>query len=191
METALQLFLRHGYRKVSMSDIAQAAQMSRPSLYATFPNKEAIFAAQVVRQRDICAAATAQRVRDTQDLQTQLRQLFDIWVLEPVAAVIDSENGMDLVANCGVYAPDALDALYQQMEDTLVQLLRPHVRGNSAMSAADLAYILRLTTTSLKASADNEAVLRRLIAGLITMALSTVQAGSAQTPGKKKAVRGR
>ncbi|WP_311240566.1 MULTISPECIES: helix-turn-helix domain-containing protein [unclassified Xanthomonas] len=191
METALQLFLRHGYRKVSMSDIAQAAQMSRPSLYAAFPNKEAIFAAQVVRQRDICAAATAQRVRDTQDLHTQLRQLFDIWVLEPVAAVIDSENGLDLVANCGVYAPDALDALYQQMEDTLVQLLRPHVRDNSAMSAADLAYILRLATTSLKASADNEAVLRRLIAGLITMALSTVQAGSAQTPGKKKAVRRR
>ncbi|KQR18477.1 transcriptional regulator [Xanthomonas sp. Leaf148] len=191
METALQLFLRHGYRKVSMSDIAQAAQMSRPSLYAAFPNKEAIFAAQVVRQRDICTAATAQRVRDTQDLQTQLRQLFDIWVLEPVAAVIGSENGLDLVANCGVYAPDALDALYQQMEDTLVQLLRPHVRDNSAMSAADLAYILRLATTSLKASADNEAVLRRLIAGLITMALSTVQAGSAQTPGKKKAVRGR
>ncbi|WP_238155891.1 MULTISPECIES: TetR/AcrR family transcriptional regulator [Xanthomonas] len=191
METALQLFLRHGYRKVSMSDIAQAAQMSRPSLYAAFPNKEAIFAAQVVRQRDICATATAQRVRDTQDLQTQLRHLFDIWVLEPVAAVIDSENGLDLVANCGVYAPDALDALYQQMEDTLVQLLRPHVRDNSAMSAADLAYILRLATTSLKASADNEAVLRRLITGLITMALSTVQAGSAQTPGKKKAVRGR
>ncbi|MDG4481652.1 TetR/AcrR family transcriptional regulator [Xanthomonas vesicatoria] len=191
MDIALQLFLRHGYRKVSMSDIAQATQMSRPSLYAAFANKEAIFAAMVARQRDVCTSETLQRVRDTQDLQTQLRHLFDIWVLEPVAAVIDSDNGIDLVANCGVYAPAALDALYQQMEATLVRLLSPHVHANSAMSAADLAYILRLATTSLKASADNEAVLRRLIAGLITMALSTVQAGNAQTPGKHKAVRGR
>ncbi|WP_228963599.1 TetR/AcrR family transcriptional regulator [Xanthomonas codiaei] len=196
MDSALQLFLRHGYRKVSMSDIAQAAQMSRPSLYAAFPNKEAIFAAQVARQRDACVAETAQRVRDTQDLHTQLRHLFDIWVLEPMASVIDSDNGLDLVANCGVYAPAALEALYQQMEDTLVRLLGPHVRADSAMSAADLAYILRLATTSLKASADNEAVLRRLIAGLITMALSTVQAGAGRAPAnntqaKKSPARGR
>ncbi|NMI21802.1 TetR/AcrR family transcriptional regulator [Xanthomonas hortorum pv. pelargonii] len=189
MEVALQLFLRHGYRKVSMSDIAQATQMSRPSLYAAFANKEAIFAAQVARQRAFCMVETAQRVRGSQDLQTQLRHLFDIWVLEPVAAVIGSDNGMDLVANCGVYAPDALGALYQQMETTLVQLLSPHVRADSAMSAADLAYILRLATTSLKASADNEAVLRRLIAGLITMALATVQAGGADAQGKKKTAR--
>ncbi|UXA52394.1 TetR/AcrR family transcriptional regulator [Xanthomonas prunicola] len=189
MDTALQLFLRHGYRKVSMSDIAQSTQMSRPSLYAAFANKEAIFAAQVARQQAFCTAETAQRVRDTQDLQTQLQHLFDIWVLEPVAAVIDSENGMDLVANCGVYAPDALDALYQQLEDTLVQLLRPHVRNDSAMSAADLAYILRLATTSLKASAENEAILRRLIAGLITMAMATVRAGRTETPVKKNTAR--
>ncbi|MBB4130446.1 TetR/AcrR family transcriptional regulator [Xanthomonas sp. 3075] len=182
MDAALQLFLRHGYRKVSMSDIAQATQMSRPSLYAAFANKEAIFAAQVARQRALCMAETAQRVRDTQDLQTQLRHLFDIWVLEPVAAVIDSDNGIDLVANCGVYAPAALDALYQQMETTLVQLLSPHVRDDSAMSAADIAYILRLATTSLKASADNVTVLRRLIAGLIHMALATVGAGRDASP---------
>ncbi|MFC7521599.1 TetR family transcriptional regulator [Xanthomonas populi] len=174
---------------MSISDIAQATQMSRPSLYAAFANKQAIFAAQVARQRAFCRAETARRVGATQDVQTQLRQVFDIWVLDPVAAVIGSENGMDLVANCGVYAPDALDDLYPQMDTTLVQLLSPHVRSDSAMSAADLAYILRLATTSLKASSDNEVVLRRLVAGLITMALATVQAGSVVAPGKQKTAR--
>ncbi|PPV05228.1 hypothetical protein XBLMG947_3658 [Xanthomonas bromi] len=64
-------------------------------------------------------------MRDTQDPQTQLRHLFAIWVLEPVAAVIEWGSGMNLLSNCGEYAPDALDALYQQLEDTLVQLLLP------------------------------------------------------------------
>lgn len=85
MDAALQLFLRHGYRKVSMSDIAEAAQMSRPSLYAAFANKESVFAAQVQRQRMLCVAETERRVRSDQDLRTQLQHLFDIWVLEPVA----------------------------------------------------------------------------------------------------------
>ncbi|WP_323533217.1 helix-turn-helix domain-containing protein [Xanthomonas campestris] len=182
MDAALQLFLRHGYRKVSMSDIAEAAQMSRPSLYAAFANKESVFAAQVQRQRMLCVAETERRVRSDQDLRTQLQHLFDIWVLEPVAAVIDSANGIDLISNCGVYAPGALDDLYSHMETKLVQVLRPQMGADSAMPAADLAYILRLATTSLKASTDNAAVLRRLIAGLITMALATAGVRTPQAP---------
>ncbi|WP_263604319.1 TetR/AcrR family transcriptional regulator [Xanthomonas bonasiae] len=177
MDAAFQLFLRHGYRKVSIGDIAEAAQMSRPSLYASFPNKEAIFAAMVLRQRDRCLAESAARLRPGQDLEARLRQLFDIWVLEPTASVIDSENGIELLAKCGDYAPEALAALYAELEAQLVATLQPEVHAPAAMSAADIAYILRLATTSLKASADNEGDLRRLIGGLIAMTLATVRAG--------------
>jgi len=177
MDAAFQLFLRHGYRKVSIGDIAAAAQMSRPSLYASFPNKEAIFAAMVLRQRDQCLAESGVRLRQGQDLATRLRHLFDIWVLEPVAAVIDSENATELLAKCGDYAPEALAALYAELEAQLVATLQPEVHAPAAMSAADIAYILRLATTSLKASADNEGDLRRLIGGLIAMTLATVRAG--------------
>ncbi|WP_343237241.1 TetR/AcrR family transcriptional regulator [Xanthomonas sp.] len=177
VDAALQLFLRHGYRKVSVGDIAEAARMSRPSLYASFANKEAIFAALVLRQREQCMAQAALRLKPGQDLQARLRQLFDIWVLEPVAAVIDSENATELLANCGDYAPEALADLYAHLEAQLVAALQPEVRADAAMSAADIAYILRLATTSLKASADNEADLRRLVGGLIVMAVATVRAG--------------
>lgn len=182
VDAALQLFLRHGYRKVSVGDIAEAARMSRPSLYASFPNKEAIFAALVLRQRQQCMAEAALRVRPEQDLQTRLRHLFDVWVLEPVAAVIDSENATELLANCGDYAPEALADLYAHLEAQLVAALQPEVRADAAMSAADIAYILRLATTSLKASADNEADLRRLVGGLVAMAVATVRAGRGEVP---------
>lgn len=177
MDAALQLFLRHGYRKVGIGDIAAAAQMSRPSLYASFPNKEAIFAAMVLRQRDQCLAESGARLRPGQDLATRLRHLFDIWVLEPTASVIGSENGIELLARCGEWAPEALAEVYAQLEAQLRATLQPEVHAQAPMSAADLAYILRLATTSLKASADNEADLRRLIGGLIAMTLATVRAG--------------
>jgi AcrR family transcriptional regulator len=57
----LQLFTRHGYRKTSIDDIAQAAQVAKRTVYLHFENKAAVFLAILeylgdrVRQR--CTAA--------------------------------------------------------------------------------------------------------------------------------------
>src|SRR5882757_2968810 len=58
---ALELFTRYGYRKTSIDDIAQAAQVAKRTVYLHFENKAAVFLAILeylgdqVRQR--CAAA--------------------------------------------------------------------------------------------------------------------------------------
>ncbi|HEY8129307.1 MAG TPA: helix-turn-helix domain-containing protein, partial [Hyphomicrobium sp.] len=45
LAAARQVFLRYGYRRVTMGDIADAAKMSRPALYLVIPSKEEIFTA--------------------------------------------------------------------------------------------------------------------------------------------------
>src|SRR3979409_1679046 len=63
----LQLFTQYGYRKTSIDDIAQAAQVAKRTVYLHFENKAAVFLAILeylgdqVRQR--CAAA--ERARGT------------------------------------------------------------------------------------------------------------------------------
>src|SRR6202171_6596626 len=58
---ALELFTRYGYRKTSIDDIAQAAQVAKRTVYLHFENKAAVFLAILeylgdpVRQR--CAVA--------------------------------------------------------------------------------------------------------------------------------------
>src|SRR5258708_25685215 len=58
---ALELFTRYGYRKTSIDDLAQAAQVAKRTVYLHFENKAAVFLAILeylgdqVRQR--CAAA--------------------------------------------------------------------------------------------------------------------------------------
>ena len=42
LNTALRLFLRHGFKKTSMDDIARAAGMTRQGLYFHYPSKDAL-----------------------------------------------------------------------------------------------------------------------------------------------------
>jgi AcrR family transcriptional regulator len=45
LDAALPVFVRHGFRKTSMADIARAAGMSRAALYLSFGSKEELFRA--------------------------------------------------------------------------------------------------------------------------------------------------
>jgi AcrR family transcriptional regulator len=45
LDAALPVFVRHGFRKASMADIARAAGISRASLYLSFSSKEEVFRA--------------------------------------------------------------------------------------------------------------------------------------------------
>lgn len=45
IEGAMAAFIRFGYRRAAMADIAAAAGLSRPLLYTVFPNKAAVFRA--------------------------------------------------------------------------------------------------------------------------------------------------
>lgn len=47
VDAAIGVFLRYGYARTSMGDVARAAGLTRPTLYVTFPDKERIFAAVV------------------------------------------------------------------------------------------------------------------------------------------------
>ncbi len=174
LDAAMRLFHRHGYCKVCMSDIAEAAAMSRPTLYASFPCKEAIYAALVKQQCMKSQEETAAMLARTVDLKERLIALFEIWIVGPVTAVLASENATDMLANCAHYAPEAVAEQHAQFKAHLAAVLRPACDGRGALSAEDIAAIMCLATTSIKASAQSEPTLRYLVNGLVTMALATV-----------------
>ncbi|MEY9459631.1 AcrR family transcriptional regulator [Bradyrhizobium ottawaense] len=49
LDAAQQLFLEKGYRSASIDDISELAPASKPTIYAHFPGKDALFAAVVAR----------------------------------------------------------------------------------------------------------------------------------------------
>lgn len=174
-EAALRLFLRHGFRKVTMMDVAAEAGMSRPSLYAAFANKEAILAALLRQSIETHVAASRPVVEGDAGLREKLDALLEIWVLEPVESVLGSDNASDLLANCAVYAPGGTEALYAALEAQLVDALRPAMSPAAEMSAEDLGHVLRMAVVGLKASTTSVDRLRRLTAGLVTMAVAAAE----------------
>src|SRR5687767_11333382 len=72
LDAAASVFLRYGYRKASMDDVAAAAGLSRQALYLRFANKDELFRAAVehVLTRSLDAARTA--LRSTGELQERI-----------------------------------------------------------------------------------------------------------------------
>ncbi|SON89451.1 hypothetical protein XFF6166_920143 [Xanthomonas citri pv. fuscans] len=101
------------------------------------------------------------RVRDTKDLQTELRHQFDTRVVEAVAAVVDSENGtgQQLRRACARSIGCALPAAGRHPGAAVAPAC---VQGPRNVGRR-FDQILRLRPTGLKASANNELVLRRLL----------------------------
>ena len=69
--------------------------------------------------------------------------------------------------------PEAIAAFYVRFESELHAALAPEMRGERALTASDLAHLLALAAKSLKISGASIPELRRLMGGLIVMALAT------------------
>ena len=177
LSASFRLFHQHGFKKVTMSDIAAAADMSRPTLYAAFSSKEAVFNAIGARQIERSEADVAKRLPRAKSVETQLSVLFDIWIIEPFASLIDSPNGLDLLGNAATYAPEACADIYARFEGHLRAVLTPAMKSKRGLAARDLALIMMLATKGLKASTTTLVELRRMTDGLIAMAVATA-AGS-------------
>ena len=79
VRAATDVFQRYGYARTTMVDLADAAHVSRPTLYELFPSKELIFAA-VIQQ---LSQSTLDRYRvltpKLRSLRTKLLRFCGDW----------------------------------------------------------------------------------------------------------------
>jgi AcrR family transcriptional regulator len=81
LTAALEVFLRFGFRKASMEEVARAAQLSRQALYLHFRTKEALFRAALAQVLETSlASATLQLSNPKLSAEQKLVRAFDEWV---------------------------------------------------------------------------------------------------------------
>jgi AcrR family transcriptional regulator len=81
LEAAISVFMRYGYRKTSMEEVAAAAQVSRQALYLHFATKEDLFRAAVRTLLEGSLEAVTVVLRDAaRPLEAKLVAAFDEWI---------------------------------------------------------------------------------------------------------------
>jgi len=78
LEAAMRVFLRYGFKKTSMDDLARAAGLSRQGLYLHYRTKEELFRAAVAAQTEsLRAARKVALAREDQSVEERILGAFE------------------------------------------------------------------------------------------------------------------
>lgn len=97
LDRAVQLFWRHGYEATSMAMLLDAMDLTAPSLYAAFGNKEQLFQAAVERYGQTCGA----RVLAPLAQPISAREAVEQILLNSAATVTSAKNPHGCLASFG------------------------------------------------------------------------------------------
>jgi AcrR family transcriptional regulator len=169
---ALELFTRYGYRKTSIDDIAEAAQVAKRTVYLHFENKAAVFLAILeylgdqVRQR--CAAAESAGGTPVD----RLTGLLDAYFGMAFELFSKSEHMPELEETFSKLARSRIGDLNREYGDRLASFLRSLEktgdigRPPQGLTVEQIVHILMRTAEGTKhdpgVQADRKALERRL-----------------------------
>jgi AcrR family transcriptional regulator len=171
VDAAFEVFMRYGYRRATMQDIATRVGLSRPTLYLTFPNKEAILRAVVEVGLERIHADIAAGLPAQQSLTEQLLHIFEIWSVQPFEQVSTSPAADELMTDLFDVVRDLFDYSSQRLDALLTRLLSAAVADADALDppAHTRARVLIAAALGFKALARDADDMRRLIRDLVAM----------------------
>ncbi|MDR3670489.1 MAG: helix-turn-helix domain containing protein [Holophaga sp.] len=172
LEAATSVFLRYGFRRATMGDIAQEAGVSRPALYLRFCNKEHIF--QTVLGD--FAARTLEQIRaglpECRTPMDQLHFAFECWAVGPFTLMQGSPDARDLTCCNLAFAETVKARNYAAFEELLVPILRDlPAFVQDAGKAAQVAHVLAVSVHGFTTEARDADELRGMIDTLLGLAV--------------------
>lgn len=174
-QAAKAVFLKYGYRRVTMSDLASAAGMSRPALYLVFSKKEDVFGA-VVRElaHDISDEVKA-GIASLRSPLEKLKLACEIWMVRSFDQVQQSEEVREVYEGGHEFAREAVAeamALFENDLATVIELL-PKGALPKSIAPRQAAHLLVASIAGVKQTCRNSAELRDKIHALIALVVRT------------------
>ena len=168
---AADVFLRYGFTRTTMGDIAQHAGMSRPALYLLFPDKDAVFTAVVRRMNADQLDGVRARLATLPTLKEKLLFACRTWGAHGVELTAVHPDARDLF---DVSRPSVRE-MYAEFETFLADLLRDELAASPLQLAPEvLARVLAYAMRGFKDSAVDADDMRRLIAAQIELVVAAI-----------------
>jgi AcrR family transcriptional regulator len=171
LESARAAFLRFGFERSSMADIAAGAGVSRTALYHYFPSKEEVLRSVVEDLNAASLAAAAEALEKSADLEEALRGLLEAKFGRVLARIGVSPHGMELVDATHRLTGPLIHAADDAFHALVTKALRRYGRGENAVAVADtLIAAAKGLTRSAEAHVPKSTFdkrLRRLVAWVV------------------------
>lgn len=178
VEAAAKVFLRLGYKKVTMGDLAEEAGMSRPALYLVFESKEAVFRAVLQRYFDTTMSEVLAGMLPSMSVKEQYIFALDVWCVRPFEMTLLNPDTKDLLGSGFAFADDIVNAYFTAFEALLAKRLEPAVRklGHPDIFPHRVAHMIVSSAVGFKLACDSVGALREMIALLLTLTLAGLDA---------------
>jgi AcrR family transcriptional regulator len=137
LDGARAAFLRFGFERASMADIAAGAGVSRTALYHYFPGKEEVLRAVVDELNAKSLNDAAEALDKSQTLDAALTGLIEAKFGRTLAVITESPHGVELVDATHRLTGPATRAADDAFHALVVKALRHHGRIQEVDAVAD------------------------------------------------------
>ena len=179
LDAALHVFLRYGFKRTTMGDIAKMAGLSRQSLYARFANKDEVYAAGLLlyTNRTVAKITSAWEAADT--LSDKLDCLYDLSLRPTYEMLRTSPEAADIVE--AAETPSGREAMQHTRARKIAMiasLLAPYAPAldRHGQTPADLGAFAETALHGMLTSAEDIDELKRQFASLKAAILSMAAA---------------
>jgi AcrR family transcriptional regulator len=177
LTAARDVFMRYGFKRATMSDLADAAQMSRPALYLIFSSKEEVLRSLVTQIFNELLREIREGLSKHEGVADQLTFTFEVWCVRSFEMIQASPDAKDILESGYEFAAEITLQAFSDFENILSNVLRPIMsfQTEKNLSSDQLAHILATAVQGLKESATSVVQLRQMIEGLITIVVAGLQ----------------
>ncbi|MEM7098760.1 MAG: TetR/AcrR family transcriptional regulator [Pseudomonadota bacterium] len=181
LRAALETFSAYGFKRTSLDEIARQANVSRPTIYTYFKNKEDILRAVSQGIHDATLSAIDEALNSEQDLSRRLTEAFWAWSKPFMGILFGSRHGAELIGAGSAIAADisinARDRFCALLAETL---RRAHQNKNidltrGSLTVEDAAEYLVLSLNGLSSGEADEQTYRKRLNTLVRVFLTAVR----------------
>ena len=177
LDAAIKNFVRYGLRKTSMSDIAMDAGISRPTLYASFKNKDEVLAAVIRYYTEGRLNSFQERSKLVDTLGEKLDFYFDDLIVAGYDLLKNLPEGQEARTGITDSGLAAFEEVRFLSSDALVEILMPYQTKiiSTEQTVEQLAYFIVNASAGFRQIVASREALLLLLASLKTMVLAVTK----------------
>jgi AcrR family transcriptional regulator len=172
VDAATGVFLRYGYARTTMGDIAQAAGLTRPTLYVAFPDKERIFTAVVEKMIADKLAEIREGLLRRKTLKEKLCFACNAWAVDGYKLIQAHPDAADMF-DLGF---KSVCAGYDEFAKLLADILdEPLKKSEHHLSSGGVARTIVFAMKGFKDTATSGDELCEMIAVHLTLVAAAIE----------------